>query len=57
MNVVTVGQVAGATRPGIDHIALSDHLAAADVWGWTNTLAGDRLSDHEGAGADIALAG
>ncbi len=56
MNIVTEGQIDGTTKPGIDHIALSDHLRARNVWGWRNTINGHRLSDHDGAAADIVIA-
>ncbi len=55
MTIATAGQVPGATRPGIDHVALSRHLTASKVWGWPSKLNGDRLSDHEGAGLEVGL--
>ncbi len=53
LSIVTGGTPEGAARPGIDHIALSRHLRPERVWGWPNDVAGHRLSDHDGAGADI----
>ncbi|MFT7599497.1 MAG: endonuclease/exonuclease/phosphatase family metal-dependent hydrolase [Acidimicrobiales bacterium] len=57
LNVVTVGRPQGCSRPGIDHIALSPHLAAERVWGWPNDVTGARLSDHDGAGCQLAYNG
>ena len=50
------GVLKGVSRPGIGHIALSDHLQAQTVWGWPNQVDGRRLSDHDGSGVDIGLA-
>ncbi len=51
--VLTRGTVAGGTRPGIDHIAVTKHLSATNTWGWPNEINGNRLSDHDGAGVDL----
>lgn len=56
MDVITQGTPPGGTGPGIDHIAINSHLVADRVWGWPKELDGQRLSDHEGAGADVRLA-
>ena len=56
-SIVTGGTLTGASRPGIDHIALSGHLQAHTVWGWPNEVDGRRLSDHDGAGADVIGSG
>ncbi|MBK9295546.1 MAG: endonuclease/exonuclease/phosphatase family protein [Candidatus Microthrix sp.] len=56
LQIVTEGVLKGVSRPGIDHIALSDHLQAQTVWGWPNQVDGRRLSDHDGSGVDIGLA-
>lgn len=56
-NIVTSGTPEGASRPGIDHIALSHHLQAERVWGWPTDCTGRRLSDHDGAGADVVGSG
>ena len=53
LEIVTSGTPGGASRPGIDHIALSGHLRAERVWGWPNEVGGRRLSDHDGAGVDV----
>ena len=53
LSIVTGGTPEGAARPGIDHIALSRHLRPERVWGRPNDVAGHRLSDHDGSGADI----
>jgi endonuclease/exonuclease/phosphatase family metal-dependent hydrolase len=55
LDVVTNGQIEGCTRPGIDHVAVSRDLTPAKVWGWPNQIDGRRLSDHEGAGADLGV--
>ena len=55
-DIVTRGVLAGCNRPGIDHIALSSHLRATNVEGWPNDVNGNRLSDHDGALADVGLA-
>lgn len=52
-DVITAGQLNGGERPGIDHIAVSSHLAASKTWAWPNVIDGQRLSDHEGAGTDL----
>ena len=54
-DIVTQGQLEGGTRPGIDHIALSSQLRSTNTWAWPNVVNGQRLSDHEGAGADLVL--
>jgi hypothetical protein len=51
--IITSGVPNGATRPGIDHIAISGDLEASGVWGWPNRIHGVRISDHDGAGADL----
>lgn len=51
--IVTAGVPKGAIRPGIDHIAVSGDLQASSVWGWPNRIHGVRISDHDGAGADL----
>ncbi len=51
--IVTAGVPNGATRPGIDHIAISGDLQASSVWGWPNHIDDVRISDHDGAGADL----
>lgn len=51
--IVTRGRVEGGTRAGIDHIAISHHVAPTKVWGWPNEIDGRRLSDHDGAGVDL----
>ena len=56
LTVITEGTLSGGTRPGIDHIAMSSQFVADRVWGWPNELDGQRLSDHEGAGADVSPA-
>ena len=53
LEIVTSGTPGGASRPGIDHIALSFHLRAERVWGWPNEVGGRWLSDHDGAGVDV----
>ena len=55
IDIVTRGVLPGCTRPGIDHIALSSHLRATNVAGWANDVTGNRLSDHDGAFADVEL--
>jgi hypothetical protein len=55
-DVVTQGQLRGCIRPGIDHIAVSSHLRATDAWGWAHNVNGNRLTDHDGAAADLANA-
>lgn len=51
--IVTAGAPTGGTRPGIDHIAVSSQLRATSVWAWPQAIDGVRMSDHEGAGADL----
>ncbi len=55
VDIVTQGIVDGCGKPGIDHIAISSDLATAKVWGWPNEIDGYRMSDHDGAGAELAL--
>ena len=55
LDIVTAGIPPGCTKPGIDHIALSSHFTALNVEGWPHDATGNRLSDHDGALADIAL--
>lgn len=55
LQIVTAGRLDGCGRVGIDHIALSEHLEAAQVWGWPHDVTGNRLSDHDGAGAVVRL--
>lgn len=55
-DIVTKGQPDGGTRPGIDHIAVSWHLRSTNTWAWPDVVNEQRLSDHEGAGVDLALA-
>ena len=55
VDIITSGTVAGCDKPGIDHIAISKELAAAKVQGWQNDVTGKRLSDHDGACADVVL--
>lgn len=50
-DVVTAGLLDGCERIGIDHVAVSRHLAADKVWGWPNVINGKRMTDHDGAGA------
>lgn len=56
VTVATEGQLEGCHRSGIDHIAHGPGLQAAKVWGWPNDVGGNRLSDHDGAGADLGPA-
>jgi len=55
MHIATRNEVPGTSRQGIDHIALSRHLQATNVWGWSNAPNGNRLSDHDGAGVDVGM--
>jgi endonuclease/exonuclease/phosphatase family metal-dependent hydrolase len=55
VDIVTSGTLAGCDKPGIDHIAISKELAAAEVEGWRGDVTGNRLSDHDGAFADLVL--
>lgn len=54
LHVATRGQLEGCDRHGIDHIALGPGLQPERVWGWPNNVGGNRQSDHDGAGCDIA---
>ena len=56
IDIVTRGVLPGCKRPGIDHIALGPELRATNVEGWPNDVNGNRLSDHDGALADVELA-
>ena len=56
VDIVTRGVLPGCKRPGIDHIALSPQLRASNVKGWPKNVNGNRLSDHDGALADVELA-
>ena len=51
--IVTAGTLDGVVRPGIDHIAITNDLDASRTWGWSNEVDAVRVSDHDGAGADI----
>ena len=51
--IVTAGTVPGCGKPGIDHIAISDHLSARNVEGWAHDVTGNRLSDHDGVLVDL----
>ena len=53
LSIVTTGVVPGCTRPGIDHIAISPRFTARNVEGWPGDVTGNRLSDHDGALADL----
>lgn len=55
VDIVTAGTISGCERPGIDHIAVNSSLVAAEVRGWRNDVTGNRLSDHDGAWADISV--
>lgn len=55
LDIVTAGQLPGCDRPGIDHIACSAGLQAGRVWGWRNDEGGNRLSDHDGAAAELVI--
>jgi hypothetical protein len=57
LNIVTSGTINGCDRPGIDHIAISPQLQASNVEGWRNDATGNRLSDHDGALADLVRIG
>lgn len=53
--IVTEAPLAGCERDeGVDHIALARELMAVETFGWPATVGGQRLSDHEGAGALVA---
>jgi endonuclease/exonuclease/phosphatase family metal-dependent hydrolase len=52
---VTAGIVAGCERQGIDHIAINSRLEALSVRGWPSDDGGVRMSDHDGAFADVRL--
>ena len=52
-DIVTHGTIAGLSREGIDHIAISEKLKTEKVWGWYNIINDKRLSDHDGAGCRI----
>ena len=52
--ITTAGVLRGCTRPGIDHIATSREFSMNNVEGWPNNVNGNRLSDHDGALADLA---
>lgn len=54
LSIVTQGTLSGCTRPGIDHIAISEGLRATDVVGWPKNVGGNRLSDHDGARCTLA---
>ena len=55
LTVVTAGRIDGCDRPGIDHIACTEPLVAERVWGWRNDETRHRLSDHDGAAADLTV--
>ena len=55
IDIVTAGTLPGCHRPGIDHIALGGGLRATSVSGWPNDVTGNRLSDHDGAMAEVRL--
>ncbi len=55
LDIVTAGQLPGCDRPGIDHVACSAGLVAERVWGWRSDEGGRRLSDHDGAAADLTI--
>jgi len=52
-NIVTQGIIDGLSRAGIDHIAINKQLSAKKVWGWSNIVNQNRLSDHDGAGCTL----
>jgi hypothetical protein len=54
--VVTGHELAGCSRPGIDHIAIGTGLRSVREWGWPSKLDDVRCSDHDGAGCEIVLA-
>lgn len=56
IDIVTGGVLPGCNRPGIDHVGISSHLRATHVAGWPHDVNGNRLSDHDGALADVVLA-
>jgi hypothetical protein len=51
--VATSGELPGHVEPVIDHIALSPHLRVDSTWAWPNVIAGQRLTDHSGAGCEV----
>jgi len=55
--IVTQGTPTGCGRQGIDHIAIDRALTPVAVRGWPNDDGGVRMSDHDAAVADLALAG
>lgn len=55
MTIATAGNLGGTTRPGINHIACSEHFGIQASWGWPAAYGVDTLSDHEGAGVDLTL--
>lgn len=57
LSVLTQGTIDGCIRPGIDHIATSDHFVPTVVRGWPHNVTGNRLSDHDGALTVLRWAG
>jgi len=55
--VATAGTPPGASKPVIDHVAVSGGLSAVGVFGWpTRSASGVRMSDHDGVGVDLVEA-
>lgn len=56
LELVTAGTLPGGEKPGIDHIAISSHLRAARVQGWSKDVTGNVVTDHDGSFVDLTSA-
>lgn len=54
--IVTRGVPDGCAKQGLNHIVIDSRLVATDVHGWPNNDGGTRMSDHDAAVAELALA-